>query len=126
MRRNTFADGDRCNSARFGSGGKAGSVDASSSGPSRHVVFAVAPPLWLGNQYARLASLHDKGSGVVFNAYPGYRVLHAAWCPTVLLMKTTTPKFAGAAANQAERWANDTYGPDGWKRCGNDCLADVR
>jgi hypothetical protein len=43
-RRGTFADGVRCNSGRSGSGGR-GNVDASRSGPSWQVAFAVTPPL---------------------------------------------------------------------------------
>jgi hypothetical protein len=40
-----------------GSTGSSGSVEGSSSGPSWRRVFADTPPLWLGNQYARLGSL---------------------------------------------------------------------
>jgi len=46
--RNTAVDDNRCSSGRFGSGGNAGNVDASSSGASWHVALAVTPPLWLG------------------------------------------------------------------------------
>ncbi|MDQ6675363.1 MAG: hypothetical protein M3069_32300, partial [Chloroflexota bacterium] len=43
--RETFADGDRCSSGRFGSAGGSGNVDGSSSGPSWRVALAVTPPL---------------------------------------------------------------------------------
>jgi hypothetical protein len=42
--RNVFAESVRCSSRRAGSGGR-GNVDASRSGPSWQVAFAVTPPL---------------------------------------------------------------------------------
>lgn len=74
--------------------------------------------------HAELTEIIRNGDGYLFNDRPDRPMLHQARCEALEVMSTRKyDKLFFEKLDEALKWANRRYGPNGWEACGR-CRAD--
>jgi hypothetical protein len=69
--------------------------------------------------HAELAEIIRERQGYVFNNRTDRRMLHAAGCEALEVMSTRAyEKVFFEGLDEARRWLDNQYGPNGWEVCG--------